>query len=612
LILLSGLSYAAGPFGGTANKLSITGDTNKENDEFRWVATDKGLFSSVKGTWRRAKGLDGANVLDVLSIRGRVLALVEHAGLFVSDDAAKSWTSVTAGLKSRYGHRARELAVLALDRNDATTLYIGSSGKGFFKSVDRGDSWKLVEEGMKEFSPAAKHVAAIYTSKDGKDLFIGTAGEGILTYKEGAFSLLSDDLPEKMYVTDIAVDPNDDNHLAVASKGHGLWESNDRGITWKQLRLGRFHLASAVSIGYDSAVVAYFTNEGFVVARNGRASRPIPIGYKSVNAIVPKASSGWYAALDDDGVVELDVKGAVMADRRNSGMDATSIYSLVEGQETDSLWCGDGNGAYYSSDAGRTWVRRDKGLIVGAVNGLLWSGTKLYAGIGGQGMFYWNPEGERWEDRGQGMGTANTVYSMFITAEGRIFAGTEGGVLWTEDGGKRWVRPSVRLPYSTFWSLALDPESPKRLWAASGAGLYLSVDGGDSWTLEREGKFLEVQFDGDILWLRGATGLVGLDGNGEVTITHELEGEKIKSFFPLKEGVLLGTVKGLWMSDASGAKRLWEGAPVLTMLLEDDGLLHVGTDGKGVKTFKPRCHFTATGCVTGCGGHFSSFARPCA
>lgn len=69
-----------------------------------------------------------------------------------------------------------------------------------------------------------------------------------------------------------------------------------------------------------------------------------------------------------------------------------------------------------------------------------------------------------------------------------LYAGTDGGVFKSVDGGRSW-RPSSRGLTTTFlFSLAVDPDRPDTLYAGAwDANVFKSTDGGESWTLSRRG-----------------------------------------------------------------------------------------------------------------------------
>jgi len=72
----------------------------------------------------------------------------------------------------------------------------------------------------------------------------------------------------------------------------------------------------------------------------------------------------------------------------------------------------------------------------------------------------------------------------------RVYAASQAGVSRSDDGGATWSTASQGLAATDVASLALDPRQPSRLFALARSGaVYLSEDGADSWRLAsaREG-----------------------------------------------------------------------------------------------------------------------------
>jgi len=67
----------------------------------------------------------------------------------------------------------------------------------------------------------------------------------------------------------------------------------------------------------------------------------------------------------------------------------------------------------------------------------------------------------------------------------RVYAATGRGVYRSDDAGQTWQPSGHGLPEGAIGALALDPRQPQRLYAATPEGaLYLSEDGASSWRLQ--------------------------------------------------------------------------------------------------------------------------------
>jgi ligand-binding sensor domain-containing protein len=380
-------------------------------------------------------------------------------------------------------------------------------------------------------------------------------------------------------------DPSDPLHLALAAKAAGLWESRDGGANWKLLRKGSFGVVTTVAIGENGGVLAFFADEGIVSASDGKASRPRPSGQLEVARLVARKGGGWLAGLRNDGVAELDDAGNVTG-FLNDGLLATSVLSFVPGVEEGSMWCGDGNGVFYSADNGKSWEGRDDGLANSPVRSLLWHNGTLFAGLYGQGVAAWDDEARRWTVRSEGLGTSNTIYSLIEGTGGRLFVGTEGGILRSSDDGVHWERASTGLEEGNFWTLAADDKTAGRLWAAGQVGIFSSDDGGGSWTRQIQGEFGQIAVTGGRVLVAMGSRVVEYEDHSIRPLFDGGRDDRVQCLLVAGADLWVGTGQGLWLMRGESQQLLWGEAPVLALGRASDGRIHAGTDGLGVKTFR--------------------------
>ncbi len=84
------------------------------------------------GNWRSLSGPVGAECSQLVATRGRVLART-NAGIYASDDTARTWHLSNSGLRSLYG-------LSALASNDSLVV-AGTSAGTVYVSTNKGDSW---------------------------------------------------------------------------------------------------------------------------------------------------------------------------------------------------------------------------------------------------------------------------------------------------------------------------------------------------------------------------------------------------------------------------------------------------------------------------------------
>jgi len=115
----------------------------------------------------------------------------------------------------------------------------------------------------------------------------------------------------------------------------------------------------------------------------------------------------------------------------------------------------------------------------------------LYAGTVGQGVWRSLDHGESFHRHSTGMFMESEVRALVVHPNRPkcLFAGTDGGIYRTDNGGDSWAR--LNTPFDpgngwpsgvAVWSLLISPYDPDLIFAGTcPSGLYRSRDGGASW-----------------------------------------------------------------------------------------------------------------------------------
>ena len=115
-------------------------------------------------------------------------------------------------------------------------------------------------------------------------------------------------------------------------------------------------------------------------------------------------------------------------------------------------------------------------------------GTILVA-TAGQGILRSNDDGSTWHRLGlkEAIEFDGVVRALAVHphAPQRIYAGADAGLCVSENGGASWTRVDSPMNGQTIWSLAINPNDPRKMFAGTGAPsrcrLYRSADAGASW-----------------------------------------------------------------------------------------------------------------------------------
>jgi hypothetical protein len=111
------------------------------------------------------------------------------------------------------------------------------------------------------------------------------------------------------------------------------------------------------------------------------------------------------------------------------------------------------------------------------------SGTNLFAGTAGGGVFLSTNSGASWTTVNAGL-TNTDVLSLAVSGT-NLFAGTAGGgVFLSADSGTSWTAVNTGLTDNSVWDLAV---SGTNLFAGTYLGVFLSTTNGTSWTAASTG-----------------------------------------------------------------------------------------------------------------------------
>jgi len=186
------------------------------------------------------------------------------------------------------------------------------------------------------------------------------------------------------------------------------------------------------------------------------------------------------------------------------GRSRPTLTRDVSSHRTRSAGPGDGlrwlgRGVFKSTDAGRSWEKRNLGLFPhetadghslaeGAISAIVVNSRRpqtLYVGYP-RGVFQSTDGARTWRPMNVGLVGGHSVASLAIDPSNpqTLYTGTylSGGIFKTTNGGRRWAAtgpPGKRYVLA----LALDPTDSETIYVgmAAGAKAFKSVDRGRTW-----------------------------------------------------------------------------------------------------------------------------------
>ncbi len=350
------------------------------------VATRKGAFiyrsDKARRTWRVAGPMFFGHIVNhlVLDARpnakgGRTLLAATSTGhlgptIHRSADLGKTWKEAAAPPafpKAREGEKGRAVShtfwLTPGHVSEPGVWYAGTSPQGLFRSDDDGMTWAPV---------AGFNDNPMYAS--------WTGGE-------------QDGTPDGPKLHSINVDPRDPRHLYVAMSSGGVFESRDRGASWKPLNQGvlaDFRPDKYPEYGQDAHCVRLHPAAPDVLYQQNhcgiyRLERPGTV-WQRIGSTMPKKVG--------------DIGFPIVPHPRDANtawvfpMDGSTVWPRTSP--------GGKPAAYVTRNAGKTWKRQDAGLPKSQG----WFTVKRQAmGVDAHdpvGVYFGTTGGELWASRDEG------------------------------------------------------------------------------------------------------------------------------------------------------------------------------------------------------------------
>jgi hypothetical protein len=413
-----------------------------------------GLAASHDGgrTWSfGASPFNGDPIFDLLVVpasgegSGELWAATRR-GLFTSLDAGAGWK---AG-----GNSLPVAAAFALAGDATGRLYAGLDNAGVFARSQNETGWASLAADT-ELASAA--VLALAVAPDGRQLYAGTAAQGIFASQDGGRTWVQ--TYAAAYVPNIALHPADPT-LAVASLRTRLVRTVDGGRSWHTLPLpwAESEITSLLWLA-----------DGTLGAGTGRGGL-----YRSQDG-----GDSWVS-----GQIGSEASGSVLA---------LALAGEPLPNRSPNLLAGAWTGLYASEDGGQIWADPAPILGVPHAQALLTTDTGLLLGANA-GLFRWELETSQWAPlAGEFLPGGVAALAAPQADSPVLYAGTTGdGVYRSDDRGESWQSvPSLSVGVP---ALAVDPTDPEHItMLARWERVYESHNGGQSWQARWAGLGVTVE-----------------------------------------------------------------------------------------------------------------------
>jgi len=490
----SGKSWEDSSFGlGDPSVLALAAPADWSRRETMFAAATDGVYISLNGgrAWRETELMMDDDVVDALAVspafeRDRTIyAGTEGGTLYRSQDGGRTWDLVQA----QVGEGPVNSLWLASDYAESGRV-LAAVGSGIHVSDDLGESWRLVAE-----MPGS--ILALTSQED--SLLAGLHDAGVWQSVDGGMTWrsLSERLPARGFARLVVAG----DQLYAMGPQEGVWLSEDGGRSWRALPGLSPHLPlSAVHIAQRDDLFVASQQDGILRSTDGGNTWGVASQIPGVQAllVVPEASAGWAGTAEGKLLVSRD-GGATWQDKGSpcQGQEILSIVASPTYVEDHTLLMGTAIPAtvtkqariavWRSTNGGNSWRQ-----ITSQITPARWVDIVMPSGvlenpaqqaILATGSYCLRPlrrAKDVWISTRVDPSGANTLSVVGIgeiDGGGLLFAATGTGIYRSIDGGRTWHSFSEVLGAYSFISLAL-------VSGQEGASLYAMSLGGLLWRRE--------------------------------------------------------------------------------------------------------------------------------
>ncbi|MBC7234479.1 MAG: hypothetical protein H5T69_01450 [Chloroflexi bacterium] len=490
----SGQSWEDSSFGlGSASVLALTSSPDWSAREIMFAATTEGVFVSRNGgrAWRETELMLSDDVVDILAVSpafeqdNTVYAGTESGQLYVSHNAGRTWDL----LQERLGEGPVNALWLAPDFHESGHMLAGV-GPLILVSTDRGASWAvsarmpgavLTLVGNQEVILAGLHDAGVYQSTD----------RGA-TWRSSSQGLAARGFARLLAVGDT---------LYAMGPQEGLWKAELGTLNWEPVEgLEAYIPLSAVYAGPDEEQIFVVSQEdGILRSLDGGRTWEIVSQVPGVQALtVLPDGTGWAGTIDGHLLKSTD--GGENWDEVNSPCDGQEVLAIVASPayaQDHTLFMGTAIAAtgnrparvalWRSTNGGEDWRQ-----LTTQTTTARWMDIAMPTDVNDQvaeqavvatGPYCLRPlrrAKDVWISTRVDPGGAN-VLSVVVVGEvdqgGTLYAATGNGIYRSIDGGRTWQPFSGGLTVTSFIGLIAQREEEI-------TGLYALSLGGLLWQRE--------------------------------------------------------------------------------------------------------------------------------
>jgi photosystem II stability/assembly factor-like uncharacterized protein len=364
----------------------------------------------------------------------------------------------------------RIAAVTAVNDGGRLTVFVGSASGGVWKSVNGGTTFKPVFD-----QPDVQSIGAVAVDPSNpKVVWVGTGegwlrnsvsiGDGVYKSTDGGENWANVGLKDSEHIAKIVIDPKDGNTVYACATGHlwddnaerGVYKTTDGGKSWRKILAGANGSTGCAMLamsGPDPKTIYASLWDFRRQAWTFRSGGPGSGLFKSTDG-----GEHWteFTAANAKGFPEKPYGRIALT---VAASNPQVVYAMIESKKS---------ALFRSDDGGQNWTRLDASqymvwrpfyfanLIVDPKdeNKIFKVDLVLLLSVNGGRSF--SPVSNA---------AHGDFHDVWIDPDNPniIFAGDDGGLWRSQDGGTRWEH-LVNLPVSQFYHVAVDMADPYHVY----------------------------------------------------------------------------------------------------------------------------------------------------
>lgn len=378
---------------------------------------------------------------------------------------------------------------IAFSPTSSNTIYVGAPAGGFWISNDGGSSWQNTTDNLPTLGVSSIAIdninpLIIYIGTGDRDA--GDAqGMGVFKSTDGGitFAPANDNMSDAT-VGRIIIHPTSPNYI-LAATSKGIYKSTDGAATWTNVETGNF---KDIVFKPNNASIVYATRGGnFYRSTDTGSTWSMVSGTGShsrgVIGVSPSSPNTVYFVTSDGSAYDGTYKST----------DAGQTWTLQSNTPNILSWgCNGGDG-------GQGWYDLDVAVDPNNANILYVGGVNVFKSING---------GITWQINSHWVGNcgvpavhADCHVLEFNMVDGMLYAGNDGGIYRTGDGGSSWTEITSGLAISQIYKIGQAATNKNKVingYQDNGTATYLGDSAGFLTVMGGDGMDCAYDFQDDM------------------------------------------------------------------------------------------------------------------